>query len=169
MHLTREGKFVRTDVWREGKWLDLWSVVHFLSGMSIGFVAVLAPFGAVANVTIVFLLLVVYEMWEALVKIEETPQNRFMDVVVGMASFLPTYFFLADIFPRPYALGVVTALVIALNITLATIGWLASQKAAVLEKNLLAEYHLQKTKLKERRHQKRIERAARAAAQKSAV
>ena len=28
-----DGVFVRSDIWREGQWLDLWSVVHLLSGI----------------------------------------------------------------------------------------------------------------------------------------
>ncbi len=88
MPITRTGKYERTDIWKEGKWLDLWSVVHFLSGMTIGFVFHLVNLGAVASVIIVFLRHTAYEMWEKIVGIDEAPTNRVMDVVVGMAEEL---------------------------------------------------------------------------------
>src|SRR5882762_720109 len=94
MRMTHEGRVERTDIWREGKWLDLWSAVHFLSGISVGLGFYYLHFGALASVALAFVCLTAYEMWEMIVKIEETPTNRIMDVVVGMISFLPAYFFL---------------------------------------------------------------------------
>jgi len=149
MHLTRDGKFHRTDIWREGKWVDLWSVVHLLSGVSLGLGATLFTFGAVPTVIIVFILLVAYEMWEAMVKIHETPQNRFMDVVVGMVSFVPSFFFLQGL-PKLYFIPAF-GFVLGVNILLATIGWLASRKAEEFEKKLRAEFIAQRGRLRERR------------------
>ncbi|MBI5004215.1 hypothetical protein HZC00_03920 [Candidatus Kaiserbacteria bacterium] len=150
MRLTRDGRFERTDVWREGKWLDLWSVVHFLSGISLGFGISFFHFGMIAAIIIVFLLLVAYEMWEAMVQIHETPQNRVMDVVVGMASFLPTFLFFND---RHTESSFILAfgIVLTLNIVLSALGWYESQKAAVLEQKLREELVEQKRKFKERR------------------
>jgi hypothetical protein len=94
MKLTRNGRFERTDIWREGKYLDLWSAVHFLSGASLGLGFYFLRFlniGVTGSIVIVFLLLVAYELWEAMVRIAETPQNRVLDVVVGMVSFLPFF------------------------------------------------------------------------------
>ena len=92
---TRGSKFVRTDIWREGKWLDMWSVVHVLSGVSIGLGLYFLHLGAVASLALTFVSLVAYELWEAMVKIEEAPTNRSMDVVVGMVGFVPTFFLVA--------------------------------------------------------------------------
>src|SRR3989344_4038129 len=128
MHLTRDGRFVRTDIWREGKWVDLWSVVHLLSGVSTAFAIKWFGFGFAASAVIAFLLFVAYELWAAMVKIHETPQNRSMDVVAGMVSFVPTA-----------------------NVVLATFGWLASRKAEEFEQKLRAEFMAQKERLKEQR------------------
>jgi uncharacterized membrane protein (DUF373 family) len=150
MRLTRDGRFERTDIWREGKWLDLWSVVHFLSGISLGFGIALFQFGTVASIVIVFILLVAYELWEAMVQIHETPQNRIMDVVVGMASFVPTFLLFAPSHGESsfiFAFG----LILTLNIVLSALGWYESQKAAFFEKRLRAELAEQKRKFKERR------------------
>src|SRR3990167_7248440 len=92
MRLTRDGRFERSDIWREGKWLDMWSVVHLLSGMSFGLALWVLGLGTTASIVIAFLVFVLYETWEAMVRIVETPQNRFMDVVVGMMSFAPVFF-----------------------------------------------------------------------------
>jgi hypothetical protein len=156
MRITEDGLFVRTDIWREGKWVDLWSVVHFLSGMTMGFVASFSNFSRSPAIIIVFLLLVAYEMFEALVKIKETPQNRFMDVVVGMASFLPMYLLIT---PRlagdNFALAFL--FIFTLNTTLALFGWTASRKAFVLEQKLRAEYEKGRAKITARikRHGRR--------------
>ena len=149
MYFNSEGKFVRTDIWREGKWLDTWSIVHFLSGVTIGFFPKYLGLDTFSSYVIVFLLLVSYEMFEALVKIEETPQNRFMDVVVGMASFILAYHlhpFLSD-----------TASIVLFGIffmsasVLGAIGWQVSRKALVLEGKLRMEIAHGREKLKEER------------------
>lgn len=153
---TPRGPFVRTDIWREGKWLDLWSVVHFLSGVSVAFGLALF-FDFLAASVIAFLMLVAYEMWEAMVQIHETPQNRIMDVVVGMTSF-----FLAHAVGLPAA-GTTTfyaafAVVLVINIGLAAIGWYASQKAAELEKRMIARIAAERAAFRERRAQRRLRR-----------
>ena len=150
MLITSDGKIERTDIWREGKWLDLWSVVHFLSGISIGFSLYLLNFGALASVVLALLLLISYEMWEAMVKIEETPANRFMDVVVGMVSFLPTFFILGPSLSRA-PLFFVFGIVFIVNIVMSVFGWRASQKAAVLEKRLRARYAVERARLREQK------------------
>lgn len=150
MHLTREGKLIRTDIWREGKWLDLWSVVHLLSGASIGFTFHLLPFDARSSVIIVFLLLTGYEMWEKIVQIEEALSNRVLDVVVGMTSFLPVYLLLT---PRlsltPFILAF--GFTLTANVVMSVFGWIASQKAAALEARLRDRYQKRRARLLERR------------------
>lgn len=148
MHLTPDGKFKRTDIWREGKWVDLWSVVHFLSGSSTAFVITWLGFGFQASAVIAFLLFVAYELWEAMVKIEETPQNRFMDVVVGMVSFLPTFLLLQGI-SRSDFLGAF-GLVLTVNVLLAAVGWYASKKAEEFEHRLRARFIAQRGRVRER-------------------
>lgn len=146
MHKDPDGIFVRTDIWREGEWLDLWSVVHFLSGMSVGFGLYLFHFDTRATVVIAFILFTAYEMWEALVKIEETFPNRCMDVVVGMVSFLPTYFYLIPHLTSKGFLSVFGG-ILMMNLVMSGFGWRASQKAAQLEKSVRAKYVLERERL----------------------
>ncbi len=155
-----DGIFERDDIWREGKWLDLWSVVHFLSGMSMAFITHLFSFSPLASFIIAFILLVTYEMWEAMVRIEETPQNRFMDVMVGMISFAPTFAFIAPTLAMPdYVL--VFGVTFVVNVVLSVIGWRASEKAAQLEAHLRAEYLQQRARLIAHRKNRRSRRANR--------
>jgi hypothetical protein len=157
MQLTRDGRFERTDIWREGKWLDLWSVVHFLSGVSFGLGMLFLKLGVTSSIIIVFILLVSYEMWEAMVKIAETPQNRVMDVVVGMTSFLPTFLLIAPSFSRPHLI-LAFGLMLTFNIVLATFGWLESQKAEVLERKLRADIAQRKAQFIARHIRRRARR-----------
>ncbi len=148
MRRSPDGLFVRTDIWREGKYLDLWSVPHFLSGIALALAMHFLGFGALPTSIIALLLLVAYEMFEALVKIEETRMNRILDVVVGMASFVPTLL-LSPLLSDAQALG---ALAVAggTDAVLSLLGWQASQKAAVLEAKVRAEFEERKVNMQER-------------------
>ena len=145
--------FERTDIWREGKWLDLWSIVHFFSGISIGLGFYFLHFDALAAVLLAFVGLVAYEMWEALVKIEETLTNRFMDVVVGLASFLPTFFTLAPLLRNE--LLVFFVVVCTVNVGLSVLGWRESQKAAALQERMRERYIAERALLRKRRQKLR--------------
>ena len=143
-------KYDRTDAWREGKWLDLWSIVHFLSGISVGFSFYFLHFGALASVVLALVCLTAYEMWEVIVKIEEAPTNRFMDVVTGMTSFVPTFFLLA---PRLTVIQFVDTFiaVLAVNVILSIFGWRASQKASLLQKRMRQRYDAERARLKKQK------------------
>ncbi|MEK9194522.1 MAG: hypothetical protein AAB884_01800, partial [Patescibacteria group bacterium] len=148
MHFDSKGKFVRTDMWREGKWLDLWSVVHFLSGITMGFLPKFFGLDAFPAYAIAFLLLVLYEMFEALAKIEETRTNRFMDVVVGMVSFIPVYHLN---FLLPTSESVILGVIFLFaSSALSFTGWRASKKAAVFEAKLREGIALGKEKIQTR-------------------
>lgn len=152
----------RTDVWREGKWLDLWSVVHVLSGMSFGFGMHLFPWEPSASVVIVLVLLIAYEMFEVIAEIEETPTNRFMDVVTGMVGFLPVYFLLVPHMTHDVWYGSF-AMVLSVNIGMSVIGWMESRKAAALEAKLRTELARERAYIKERRSRLRSRIASRRA------
>jgi hypothetical protein len=157
IRLTRDGRLERTDIWREGKWIDLWSIVHFLSGISFGLGIYFLKLGTISSIIIVLLLLVGYEMWEAMVKIEETPQNRFMDIVVGMASFLPIFLYLSPILPTSHLI-LLFGLVLTFNVVLATSGWLESRKADELEKKLRADLQQRRARFIADREKRRLRR-----------
>jgi hypothetical protein len=127
----------RTDAWREGKWVDLWSVVHFFSGLSIGFAVYLFHFGTLASTLLVLVSLTAYEMWEVIVEIEEAPTNRFTDVVFGMLGFLLIFIFVAPLLATNMFI-LLFGLVLTTNVVMSIAGWHASQKAEALKKRLRA-------------------------------
>lgn len=148
MYLDRDGKFVRTDIWREGEYLDFWSVPHFLSGIALALALHLLGFGFFPAIIFGFLLLVAYEAFEYLARIEETRWNRILDVVVGMASFVPTLYIAPSYGAFELALAFTT--VAAIDSLLSYFGWKASQKADVLEGALRGEIELRRQNLKAR-------------------
>ena len=159
MHLTRSGRFERSDIWREGKWIDLWSVVHLLTGVSVGVGMPVFHFSAIPTIIIVSLALALYEMWEAMVKIHETPQNRVTDVVCGMASFLPSFFLTEHlIFVQTASLFFP---ILAVNVSLAVMGWQASTKADEFEARLRAEFAERNARRLKRRAHVRLMRQER--------
>lgn len=147
MHIRSDGTFVRTDIWREGKWFDLWSIVHFLSGGSLGFVLHFFGFEGISAAVIAFLLMVVYEFWEAAAKIEEYGSNRFADVIIGMASFCLVVFLLVPGIDSGSQFYIVFGVVLFINLVLSIMGWKASQKAKVFEKRLRQAYRAERKKL----------------------
>src|SRR3989338_37490 len=153
IRLTRDGRFERSDIWREGKWLDLWSVVHLLSGMSFGLALGVLGLGTTASIVIAFLVFVLYETWEAMVRIVETPQNRFMDVVVGMMSFVPTFFFSQGL-PTTFFI-LVFGPTVTVNVVMATLGWLAARKAEALEQALRLRLAQRRKRILERSARRR--------------
>lgn len=149
-HIAREIHIERNDIWKEGKWLDLWSVVHFMSGISIGFGFYFLNLGNTLTFLVALASLVLYEGWEIMEKIEETPNNRVMDVIIGMLGFIPAYYFVASQFTFSM-LVLVFLFALALNITLSVAGWRASQKAERLKKRLHERYAIRIARLMERR------------------
>ena len=139
-------RFTRTDLWREGTWLDLWSVVHFLSGVLLGLGFYFLHFGSIVSAILALLLLISYEMWEMIVQIEEASTNRFMDVVVGMVGYLLAFFPLASWLPQTETRFTFGA-VLTTNILMSMFGWRASQKAAALKKRMIARYSAQRARL----------------------
>jgi hypothetical protein len=149
MHIDEHGNFVRSDMWAEGKWLDLWSVPHFLSGIVLAFCVYFFHFGVPASFVIAVLLLVAYEMFEVIAHIEETRTNRFMDVVVGMVSFTPTFLLASRVSTETQIF--IFILVLVIDGILSAIGWRESQKAARLEKQFRNELIQQRKRIIARR------------------
>lgn len=151
-HFTREGRFIRTDAWKkEGRYIDLWSVVHVLSGIALGFYPRYFGFSILATFVIVTLILIMYEMFEVIVKIEEYPTNRVTDVLFGLVGFAPVYF--ADQYlgstASIFLCGIATTIVTVVSI----IGWASSYKASVLEGTMRAKFIHERDLLRQRRIQ----------------
>ncbi|MDQ5955692.1 MAG: hypothetical protein QG621_696 [Patescibacteria group bacterium] len=136
-------------MWREGAWLDLWSLVHLLSGVSFGLGISYLHFGALPSFLLVLVLLIAYELWEAMVRIAEAPTNRLMDVMVGLLGYSIAYWCIVPTLSTAQHLFTFEATV-AVNIILATLGWHASQKAAALKERLRKRFAAERATLLKR-------------------
>ena len=154
----RRFRFTRTDIWREGAWLDLWSVVHLLSGFSLGFGISYLALGPLASFLVVTILLISYEMWEAMVRIKEAPTNRPLDVVVGVVGYSVAWLITPTLTSAQHLFTFET--VVAVNVVLAALGWRASQKAAALKERLRKRFAAERATLlrRESRLRKKFKR-----------
>ncbi|HEY4489917.1 MAG TPA: hypothetical protein VJC12_01525 [Candidatus Paceibacterota bacterium] len=82
---------MKSDIWEEGKYLDLWSVNHVLSGvLYTGWILKLG-FGYQFIFITYFVLAVGWEFYEKYVGVKEHLENQIMDVVTGVAGFFMVY------------------------------------------------------------------------------
>ena len=146
--------FHRTDVWREGQWIDMWSLVHLLSGLATGFGFAVATIAALPSLVLSFTGFVAYEAWEAFVQIEETAANRFMDIVVGVAGFLASYFLLTPLVSETRLIEAFIG-TIAVASVLSFFGWRASVKAAALKTRMRARREARKARRIQRQRARR--------------
>lgn len=75
------------DIWKHGKYLDLWSLVHLLSGFLLGSSFYWLGAGLVMALVLSVLLMVLWEVFELTTKIIEPSTNVTVDIIVGFAGF----------------------------------------------------------------------------------
>ncbi len=105
------------DTWKHGTYVDLWSVIHFLSGFLLA--GTFYKLGTDFLQALLFstLLLVAWEMFEWVVKIIEPSLNVMVDIVVGVAGFLAggyLYYELAAPFSQTFYPALVATAVLSL-------------------------------------------------------
>lgn len=136
---------MRTDIWREGKYVDLWSVPHFLSGVAVALGLHILDFSGIAAYSTAFLLLVGYEMFEVIAKIEETRMNRIFDVIVGMVAFVIAMLCIGGLSAQDVYGSFV--LVTVLDMVISFFGWRESRKAAAFESKMKEEIVTQRLRI----------------------
>ena len=112
--------------WKEGKYVDLWSINHILSGVVVG--ALLFRFGLNFHWAIIvsLALFVGWEIFEIVIGIKEHMTNIVMDVVFDLVGFLLTsYHYLA--LHRPFSLRT-TVVFIVVFLSFNLWGFLAYEK-----------------------------------------
>lgn len=111
-------------MWNEGKYVDLWSLIHFLFGILFVFAA---DFFEITFVVALIVLTVVAALWEVIEfvsgKAGEYFSNRVADIIFSDLGFIFMYFILLlnTVSKEVYTIGFVifVAIFIALNIN----GW----------------------------------------------
>jgi hypothetical protein len=81
-------KIYTSDPWKNGKFVDLWSIGHFILGMllayAIPFLEIRFSWAFFTALLIMFL----WELFEVFAKIKETMTNRIIDILLGLLGFL---------------------------------------------------------------------------------
>lgn len=80
--------------WKEGKYIDAWSIVHFLSGLFLGFILNALGFSIFEGFLIAALLVILWEIIEPHIwpKWHETWQNQIVDIIIGLIGYLVAKF-----------------------------------------------------------------------------
>lgn len=76
------------DLWKHRRYIDLWSLVHFLSGMLLAAGCVYVALGFAHALMLISALLIGWEILEWLAGISETAGNIILDLIIGVAGFL---------------------------------------------------------------------------------
>lgn len=109
--------------WEEGRYWDLWMLVHFLSGGILGFAAYLIALSFWPAFLTAVSLMILFELFEKKgIGVDETPENSTLDVVVGIPGFLG-FFLAVPALVGPEAVLSVGITITAINVVLAFYGW----------------------------------------------
>jgi hypothetical protein len=109
---------LKSDIWKEGKYIDLWTIPHVLSGVVFAGFLDYFGFNFLGNFLIYSFFNIGWEFFELYAfNVHEHIPNKIMDVVTGWIGFFVMYLLIikidiALIIPYLYAL---TALFIILN------------------------------------------------------
>ncbi len=76
------------DIWKHGTYVDLWSLVHFLSGCALIGLLSIFGYGIVNSLLYSLLLLIAWEMFEWLIGIIEPSMNVMVDILIGFLGCL---------------------------------------------------------------------------------
>lgn len=76
------------DIWKHGKYIDMWSLVHFLSGYNLFLLFFSLGYEFIHAMVFSLILLLAWEIFEWVTKIIEPSLNVMADIVVGFLGFL---------------------------------------------------------------------------------
>ncbi len=82
-------------IFKNGKYLDLWSVNHTLSGVVIAGPLYYFSIPVIYSFWISLILMVSWEIYEIIFKITETWQNRTTDILTGVLGFCSVWYLYA--------------------------------------------------------------------------
>ncbi len=113
--------------WQEGKYFDLWILVHFLAGLFIGSLSYFLHLSTLSSYIIATVLIVGWEVFEAVFHIKEHNENRGVDIAVGLAGFL-VGFYVLNILNADLYIKQILVIEGALLALLEFMGWLNYRK-----------------------------------------
>jgi hypothetical protein len=78
-------------IWSEGKHVDFWFFNHFFSGFLLASLLIFLETPYWLNLLLLFLLMVLWEVFEYQHEVRERLSNRIIDLLVGLLGFLFMY------------------------------------------------------------------------------
>jgi len=79
------------NIWKEGRYIDIWHVNHFTAGLLMGGIPVFLPFSLWFGFLISLIGMLAWEYSEVVRDLYEFPINKTLDVVTGVVGFFLMY------------------------------------------------------------------------------
>lgn len=111
--------------WREGRYWDLWSITHIVTGAIFAVAGELIGLSLFVTFVIAVLLMSAWELFETVIQVLEGPENRILDIIVGIIGFLIILPFLPS---EQNAQALLLMVLIVLVGMLEFLGWRAYRK-----------------------------------------
>ncbi|MBI3573637.1 hypothetical protein HY090_01145 [Candidatus Kaiserbacteria bacterium] len=128
----RESRRMINVGWAHGRYLDFWSIIHFLTGVILGAGALLLNVPLLPLLIGIFLIASVYEMGEVLAGIAEDLENVIIDILIAVLGAFLTIHYLNGISKVLIAYLLIGALIG--NLFLMRTGWHAYLKRKIKNK-----------------------------------
>lgn len=124
-----------TNPWREGKWVDRWTNVHFLTGVLAGFTPVFFDISFYLACILFTIGIVLWEVIEWYQNIKEKRENQISDIIVGILGFVIIYP-IVSIFQKTVWTSIILFIGLFLyTVILARSGWIAYKTYKPYRKN----------------------------------
>lgn len=111
--------------WDHARLFDAWSFVHALWGLILGTVFSIFGWSFTVSFLVALSLMILWEVFEYIIKIIESFSNVFSDIFVGIVGFLVAFLLIPP--SQSLQIAILSILVIAVLI-LEYIGWSAFKK-----------------------------------------
>ena len=85
------------DIWQDGRYLDVWSVVHTISGFLVGGFLIILGVSFWSGLGIATILFIIWEVYEVLIGNIETLSNRIVDVIIAVIGYLIAWAFYGQV------------------------------------------------------------------------
>jgi hypothetical protein len=79
-------------VWKEGKYIDLWNIPHFLMSLLLGFIFIYFNLTISASVILIIILKTFWEIYEHIYVTKEVIPNKIFDVITGILAISFIYY-----------------------------------------------------------------------------
>lgn len=112
--------------YNEGRIFDFWLFAHLVTGATLGIILLLLGVSIQTAVVSGLVILILWEIFEMLMKINEAPENQVIDIVVGFLGLYTAFIYAEKLTDEQRLWGflIVAAIAIFLN----TSGWIAFRK-----------------------------------------